>query len=145
MRADEVKLVYKTKTPASKRWKVESSKDAYAVLRPYFEECLEHHEQSWVILLNRANRVLGVSKIGEGNVSACIVDARKIMQCAILANASGIILAHNHPSGKLEFSEADKKMNTNLKEAGRIMDIPMLDSLIITSENYMSAADEGAL
>lgn len=145
MKASEVKLKYVTKVAAKDRPKIESSRDANKVLRPYFKETMEHYETSWVILLNRGNKVLGVTKVGEGGRYGCVVDQVKVMQGAILANASGIILAHNHPSGKLELSESDKKMNANLKEIGCLLDIPLMDSLIMTKENYYSCADEGTL
>jgi len=98
-----------------------------------------------VLLLNRANRVLGFVKISEGGVSGTVVDPKKIFQIALKANASGIILAHNHPSGNTTPSASDESITAKIVAAGKFLEISVLDHLIITSEQYFSFSDEGRL
>jgi len=95
------------------------------------------------MLLNRANKVLGIAQISQGGISGTVTDVRIILQYALKANASGIILCHNHPSGNMEPSESDLKITSKLKEAAIIHDITLLDHLIITNEGYHSLADNG--
>ena len=99
------------------------------------------------LLLNRANKVLGISTISEGGLSGTVTDVRLIYQYAIKANASGIIIAHNHPSGNINPSESDQKITNKIKDAGNLLDIQLLDHIILTAEIeiYRSFADEGQL
>lgn len=99
----------------------------------------------FVIFLNRTNDIIGYKKIGEGGISEVNVDVRLIFAPALKAIASGIILIHNHPSGKSEPSNADRMLTKNFKEVGRLLHIPILDHLIITSDKYYSFVDEGLL
>jgi DNA repair protein RadC len=98
------------------------------------------------MLLTRSNKVLGLTSISKGGISGTVTDVRIILQYAIKANASGIIICHNHPSGNVHPSETDKKITRKIKESGNLMDIQLLDHLIIIPEGrYYSMADEGIL
>jgi len=98
-----------------------------------------------LLCLDRSNRVIGYRKIGQGGVSGCVVDPKIIFSIALACGASSIMIAHNHPSGQLKPSEADVTLTKKIKEAGRMLDITVLDHIIITSDGYMSFADEGQL
>lgn len=106
---------------------------------------IDYKEFMWILLLNNANRVLGMAKIGEGDVKGVLVNAREIIQLGICTNAVGIIMVHNHPSGKLEPSQADINLTRKIKDITSIFDMTLLDHLIITSESYYSFADEGKI
>lgn len=103
------------------------------------------HEEMWILLLNRANRIIGEKMVSEGGISGTVADPRRIFKTAIDRQATGIILVHNHPSGNLKPSEADKRLTRNLAEGGKILDIALLDHLIIAQGGYYSFADEGQL
>ncbi len=111
------------------------------------QNTIEHKESFKMLLLNRANKVLGITTISEGGLSGTVTDVRLIYQYAIKGNASGIIVAHNHPSGNINSSESDQKITQKIKEAGNLLDIQLLDHIIITPEReiYRSFADEGQL
>lgn len=146
MEVAEVKISYQPKVKACNRPKVCNSKDAFHLLTRLWDvETLEFVESFKIILLNRANRVLGVSQIGVGGTSAVIVDPKLVFVTALKANAHSMILAHNHPSGELIPSEPDRKITRKLVEIGRILDIAILDHLIVTPDSYFSFADEGEL
>jgi len=97
------------------------------------------------LYLNQANEVLGIKRISECGISSTLVDVRIVMQAALLCNASGIIVAHNHPSGNLKPSTADIKMTEQIKEASKIMSMALLDHIILTSDTYYSFADDGMI
>lgn len=124
-----------------KKPKVGSSADAHEVIRPYLMDL--QHEQFWVLLLNRANEVIRPQQISIGGVSGTVADPKMIFKAAIENLASAIILVHNHPSGNLTPSQADKDLTKKVKEAGRTLDIPVLDHLIFSDNGYFSFADEG--
>jgi DNA repair protein RadC len=146
-KVDEVRLVYLTKTPASQRTKVTNSEAAYhAFLAAWEDGTIEHHESFRILLLNRANRALGIAVVSNGGISGTVIDVRQIFQAAVKSNCSSIIAAHNHPSGNRQPSDADIQITKKIAEAGKIMDIKLLDHLILTpSEGYFSFADEGLL
>ena len=123
--------------------KITSSKDVYEVLGPRLEDL--DHEEFWILLLNRANMIIGRHEISKGGVSGTVADSKIIFKLAIENLASAIILCHNHPSGNLKPSDADIKTTEKLKKAGLIMDIPILDHIIISEAGYCSLADEGLL
>jgi DNA repair protein RadC len=142
----EVQLIYKSKVPASQRRKITCSKDVYELLlQNWNANTLEYVEEFKVLLMNRSNAVLGIIAVSKGGVSGTVTDVRVVYQAAIKANASGIIVAHNHPSGNLNPSESDTKITNKIKEAGNLLDIQLLDHLIITPEDYYSFADNGLL
>lgn len=143
---NEVKLTYKTKQKASERPKILSSENVYKLLLNCFDtETIEFREYFKVLLLNRANQVLGVFNVSEGGISQTFVDIRLILQSAILSNASGIIISHNHPSGNINPSSCDDIITRKIKEASKVMDISLLDHIIITPDKYYSYVDEGRL
>lgn len=141
----EIKVSYSDKIKASERAKICASKDAANILNTVFEDCMQHHEEFYVMLLNRSNRVLGISCISKGGISATVVDIKIILQTALKANSTGLIICHNHPSGNLTASQEDIKITEKLKNACKLLDLSLLDHLIVTDEGYLSFADEGIL
>ncbi len=133
--------------PASQRSVIKSSKDAYDLLQQNWDlNTLEYVEEFKLLLLNRANAVLGIVPISKGGVSGTVTDVRVILQAAVLSNASGLIVCHNHPSGNTNPSDSDIRITQKIKEAASIMDIQLLDHIILTPENdYHSFADMGQL
>jgi len=123
--------------------KVESSQTAFEQLYPYLADL--DHEQFYTILLNRANKVIDVIKVSQGGVSGTVADAKLIFRSAVEKLASGIILAHNHPSGNLKPSQADIALTRKIKEAGAMLDISVLDHIIIASNDYFSFSDQGMM
>ena len=120
-----------------------SSKRAYDYFRPYLQDL--SHEEFWVIYLNTACKVVHEQLIGSGGNDFTPVDVRIILRHALQANSNSIILVHNHPSGTLYPSKADKELTNKVNEAARIMDIRVNDHLIFTDSSYYSFRDEGLL
>ncbi|KIA95628.1 MULTISPECIES: JAB domain-containing protein [unclassified Flavobacterium] len=142
----EIELIYKTKVRASERPQIKSSRDAYHLaLSAWDSNKIEFFEQFKVLLMNNAHKALGIYEISSGGVTGTVVDLRLIFSAALKANATSLMMIHNHPSGNLTASEADKQVTRRVKEVGRLLDITLIDSLIITTESYYSFADEGAL
>ncbi len=125
--------------------KVTCSNDAVEVLRSIWSDQIEYREEFVILCLNRANKVLGYSKISSGGTSGTVADPKIIFQIALKSNASSIILAHNHPSGNINPSDSDLKLTKKLKNAGTLLDIPVLDHIILTNESFFSFADEGIM
>ncbi len=140
----EVKITYSANIPACDRIKVRCSQDADQALRLIWPS-FEHREFFYIMLLNRSNQILGFSQISMGGISGTVTDVRIIFQTAIKANACGLVIAHNHPSGNLTPSEADLAITQKIKEAGKVLDISVLDHLIITEEGYLSMADDNLM
>ncbi|MBW6490884.1 MAG: DNA repair protein RadC [Lentimicrobium sp.] len=122
---------------------VSSSRDAFDLLYTSVADCL--YEEFWILLLNHANRKISIEQISEGGQAGTVVDPKKVFKLALEQNAAGIILCHNHPSGNLTPSDADKKLTDKIKNAGNFLDIKVLDHLIIADENYFSFADNGLI
>jgi len=141
----EIEVIYATKIRPSDRLKVTTSFDAAEAFRAMWKQSMEHRESAYVMFLNRNNKVLGIHKLAEGGICGTVIDVRCIFQIALKANACSVIMAHNHPSGNENPSEADKSITQKIKEAGKFLDIPALDHLILTSESYFSFADEGLM
>ena len=143
----ELTVSYKPKVKAADRYSIHYPQDAYKLLmeQAFNDDILEYKEYFKVILLNRANKVLGVTTLSEGGMDSTVVDVRLILQTALLAHSSSIILAHNHPSGQLKPSSQDDRITKKIKEAAKLMDIRIQDHLIVTGDNYYSYADEGRL
>jgi len=142
----EVQLIYKSKVKASERPKITQSRDAFLLAKEHWDlDRLDLVEQFKVMLLNRANRVLGIIEISTGGMSGTLADPKVIFVAALKAAASSIILIHNHPSGNLKPSQADLSLTKKLKTGGEILEVAVLDHLIITSEGYLSMADEGMM
>ncbi len=142
----EIKLSYKSNVKPSLRPKITSSRDAHEVLRQVWNDSvIELCEQFKVLFTNRANKVLGVFEVSTGGISGTVADPKLIFAAALKACATGLILAHNHPSGNLTPSHADIELTKKVKEGGRLLEIQLLDHLILTSESYFSFADEGLI
>jgi DNA repair protein RadC len=104
------------------------------------------HEEFWLVLLNRSNKIIDKIKISQGGISGTVADIRIMMKEALEKLASAIILCHNHPSGNIQPSEQDISLTKKIKEAGLLMDISLLDHVIVSAKNeYFSFADEGLL
>jgi DNA repair protein RadC len=125
------------------RKKITSSKDAFDIMQPLFLDL--PHEEFWLMMLNRANLVIKKEMISRGGISGTVVDIKIIFKAAIACYASSIIICHNHPSGNLKPSEADIRITKSVKDAGKLMEIPLLDHLIITENGFYSFADEGSM
>ncbi len=141
----EISVTYHSKVKASQRVKISRSSDAYDLLLSSWDDTIELYESFKILMLNKANKVLGISLIGNGGVSGCVVDAKRIFATALLSGCSSIILCHNHPSGTTQPSEADVKITNKIKQAGIFLEIAVLDHIIITAEGFYSFADEGVL
>ena len=140
----EIQLTYKPKVKPSDRPRISSSKDAFEILiRNWDDSKIYFVEQFKVVLLNRANKVLGIYEASTGGISGTVADPKLIFAAALKTNASSIILSHNHPSGNLQPSQQDITLTRNLKEAGKFLELPVLDHLIVTGDGYYSFADEG--
>lgn len=103
------------------------------------------YEEFWVILLNRANKIIDTVKISQGGLAGTVTDIRIILRLALERLASSIILVHNHPSGNLKPSESDIHLTKRLKEGGALMDIAVLDHVIVSDHDALSFADEGII
>jgi DNA repair protein RadC len=123
--------------------KITSSKDVANLMQPIIGDL--EHEEFWVLFLNNSNKVVAKSQISKGGLTATIVDIRLVFKRALELASVGIIVCHNHPSGKLQPSNADKQLTQKIKEAGSTLDIKLLDHLIITEKEYFSFADENLL
>ncbi len=125
------------------RNKIRSSRDAYEIFRSTIGD--RPYEEFWILLLNRANKVLKKCNISEGGVSGTVVDPKKIFKISLDSHASSIILGHNHPSGVVTPSEADIRITKKLVDAGNMLEVTVLDHLIIGDDCFYSFSDEGAL
>jgi DNA repair protein RadC len=123
--------------------KISSSQSVFELMQPLIGELT--HEEFWVLYLNNSNKVLGKLQLSKGGITGTVVDVRLAFKPALECNATGIILCHNHPSGTLTASDADRQITRKIKLAGENLDIKVLDHLIITEKNYFSFADEGIL
>ncbi len=130
-------------SPLRERPQIRSSKDAYVAIAGTLMDL--PHEEFWILCLNRANRVLQREQISTGGTAGTVVDAKVVFRKALEARASSIILSHNHPSGNLHPSQADLELTRKLVAAGKQLDLPVLDHLIVAEGGYYSFADEGAL
>jgi len=123
--------------------KIASSRDAYEILRPVIGEL--EHEEFWILYLNNANKVLHRSQLSKGGLTGTLVDVRIVMKKALELGAVSLILAHNHPSGNIKPSQADKEVTQKLQSASQALDLKVLDHLIVTQKNYYSFADNSIL
>ncbi|OCK51295.1 DNA repair protein [Chryseobacterium sp. CBo1] len=141
---NEIKLSYSRKGNCERL--ITSSVDAVDIFREHFDaDEMDYRESFFALYLNQANKVLGIKKISECGISSTLVDVRIVMQAGLLCNASGIIVAHNHPSGNLKPSSCDIKMTAQIKEAAKIMSMSLLDHIILTSDVHYSFADDGMI
>ena len=142
----EIKVSYSNRQPASERKTVKCSDNAAKYLREVFEPgIIDYREMFYILCLNRSNKVLGFSQISVGGISGTISDIRIIFQTALKSNSSALIVCHNHPSGNLNPSQADKTITKKLVDAGKLLDISVLDHVILTEESYYSFADNNLI
>ena len=122
---------------------IKNSQVAYECFYAHLSDL--NHEQFWIMLLNNANKVIRLEKIGVGGMTGTTADPKKIFKSALENNAASVMLCHNHPSGNVIPSNADKQITNNLVKAGQFLEIKILDHIIIGNDNYFSFADEGLL
>ncbi|HXB42741.1 MAG TPA: JAB domain-containing protein [Puia sp.] len=142
----EVEVSYRTKVKASDRPKVIRAEDAYKIfLQKWDRNKIELLEEFKVMYLNRASHVMFIYDLSSGGLTGTIADPRLIFVIALQTAACNILLAHNHPSGNLKPSSADEEITIKIKEAGKLLDIKLLDHLIVSEEGFYSFADEGLI
>lgn len=140
----EIELKYKPSKLIGNTTKITSSEKAYKVfLEHWNDDTLELVEEFKILLLNRANEVLGIHTLSKGGMTGTLVDLKLLFAVVLKSASCSIILAHNHPSGNLKPSEADKNLYKKIKSAASYLDISVLDNLIISRNGYFSFADEG--
>lgn len=122
---------------------ITNSKEIFKILHPYLSDL--QTEEFWVIYLNQNNRILGKGKLSSGGINQSVVDVRVLFKTALEHFATSIIISHNHPSGNLKPSSEDLKITRQIAEAGKILNIQLLDHLIIAQNSYLSFADEDLL
>lgn len=123
--------------------KITSSKAVYEIMQPLIGEL--PHEEFWVLYLNNSNKVIYKSQLSKGGITGTVVDVRLAFKLALEHNATAMILVHNHPSGVLQASDADKQTTKQMKQAGHSLSINILDHVIVTEKSYLSFADDGIL
>lgn len=133
----------RSQSEPEERERISSSRQAYDLLKRRLMD--QPHEEFWILLLDRANKVIRDLHLSKGGISGTVVDVRLICKAAIEHSASGLILAHNHPSGQVLPSEQDKQITKKIREALSIFEIALLDHLIIGDQTYLSFADEHLL
>ncbi|HIB8181415.1 TPA: JAB domain-containing protein [Elizabethkingia anophelis] len=142
----EIQLSYRNIVKASLRPVITCSKDAYdLIFKNWNIDQIEFVEQFKILLMNNANKVLGIYVVSTGGIASTIVDPKLIFSAALKANASTMILCHNHPSGNLKPSTQDIRLTQKIVNASKLLDIQVLDHLILSSESYLSFQDEGLL
>lgn len=122
---------------------ISGSKDMYELLAPHLADL--QHEEFWLVLLNRGNKIISVEPISSGGITGTVVDTRILFSSALKSNAVSIILSHNHPSGSLKPSVADEELTRKIRDAGKLLDVQLLDHIIISESGYYSFADEGKI
>lgn len=141
----EITIHYKPIHQLNELPKISSSNDAYQILYNQWGEHFFYKEEFKILLLNRANAVLGITNISSGGCSGTVVDIRHIFQSALKANASGVIISHNHPAGTLTPSKQDVDITRRITEVGKLLDMPLLDHIILAGESYYSFGDHGLM
>lgn len=140
----EITISYSPKLKTSELLSVSSSHEAYEILSAEWKD-LQRIESFKILLLNRANKVLGISTISVGGISGTVADPKLIFQAALKANASSLILSHCHPSGNLKPSQQDINLTKKIIEAGKVLEISVLDHIILSDSSFYSFLDEGKM
>ncbi len=130
-------------TDYPERKQITSSKDIFQLMFPLYEDL--NHEEFWIVLLNTANKVMAKHMLSKGGRAGTVVDVKILYEEVLSYKATSIILTHNHPSGNLKPSEADRSITKRIVEAGKLLDIKVLDHLIFANNGYYSFSDEGDL
>lgn len=133
----------RSSTPKTVPTRIRSSQDAHNVIGPMLADL--PYEEFWIILVSRSNTVISTNKISQGGISGTVTDVRLILNAAVEKLASGILLCHNHPSGNLTPSEADIKITKKIKDAAALLDLSVLDHIIVSSQGYLSMADDNLM
>ena len=142
----EIEVIYRPKFKSSERPKICSSKDAYNIFYGTWDlNKIERQEQFKILLLNRACKVLGLYEVSSGGMAGTLADPKIIFSAALKGCACSIILVHNHPSGNLKPSDSDIRLTEKLKKGAQLLEIEIFDHIIITTEGYLSFADEGIM
>ena len=141
----EIKVTYQSKVKPSDRPQITCSKDAENHFRNIWSDAMEFREECYMLLLNRNNRVLGWYRLSEGGTCSTIIDPRLVFSIALNCNASGVMIAHNHPSGNLKPSDLDMQLTQKLVTAGKFLEIQVIEHIILTADSYFSFADEGKI
>lgn len=128
-----------------KKVKITKSEDASNYIKQFYSDDIEIFESMFLLLLNQANNTIGYAKISQGGITGTVVDVKIILKYAIDSLASGVILAHNHPSGTLKPSKADLDVTDKVKKALNMVDCRLLDHVIVTKDSFYSFADNGNL
>lgn len=139
----EVELTYKKKKKGVT--KIKDSKSAVEIFRRVWHDDFELRERFYVLYVNRANNVMAVQEISSGGIAGTLVDSKLVFATALKMVASGIILAHNHPSGNMRPSNDDLTITKRIKDGAKLLEMAVLDHVILTDDSYYSFADEGVL
>lgn len=145
MNIAEIEVRYLPKLRITECPQVKNSEDTYRIFMEMWNDDFEMCESFYMMLLNRANRVKGIRMISKGGIEGTVVDQKLIFAPALKTLSSGIILAHNHPSGNLKPSQSDISLTKKVRDAGELLDISLLDHLILTTEGHYSFADDGII
>lgn len=142
----EIEVIYKNPVSYLNRPIISESRDVAHVFRSSWDmNKIEYQEQFKVMLLNHAHTVLGIVEISSGGITGCVIDARLVFGAALKAASTRIILAHNHPSGSLKPSQADLAITDKLCQAGKLLDIQVIDHIILTKDLHFSFAEDGLI
>ncbi len=125
--------------------KITNSKDSADFIRKFYSDDLEIFESFFLLLLNRNNNTIGYAKISQGGITGTVVDVKIVAKYVVDSLASAVVLCHNHPSGNLKPSNADKDITDKIKKVLTLMDTTVLDHIILTADSYFSFADEGLI
>lgn len=123
--------------------KITNSKQSFEFIKQFYSDDISIYESVFILLLNRNNITIGYAKISQGGITGSVVDVKLIAKYVVDSLASGVILSHNHPSGNLQPSNADKDITAKVKQCLELLDSYLIDHIIITEDNYYSFADEG--
>lgn len=138
----EIHLKYSS--GVQRKVKITSSRSAYDIFKILYEsDIIEYIECSYALFLNRASNTIGWMQLSRGGMCSTIIDPKILFAVALKCGASGIIVSHNHPSGNLKPSEDDRRLTRKLREAGKLLDIEVLDHLIVSVDSFYSFVDEG--
>lgn len=141
----ELNLTYKLSAAPAARTKIHCSEDFIAFIRPYYGDQIETRELFFAVFMNQANHVVGVYALSTGGLTGTVADIRLILATALLSMTNQIIVTHNHPSGNLEPSGADRALTEKLKHAGATHDIRLIDHIIMTEHGHYSFGDNGIM
>lgn len=146
VKVTEVELKYRNRVKISDRQQISNSLDAYTLFAQVWDyDKIEIQEQFKIMLLDNKNTCLGISNVATGGINYCAVDAKIVFAIALKARATGIILAHNHPTGNESFSAPDEVLTENFKQVAKILGMSVLDHLVLTRYGYTSMSDIGKL